>query len=58
MSTILTGPVAVQPTTDAKIAECNTVELVQDYKEVVQEWQWYKEDSLANEEYATDLIWF
>jgi hypothetical protein len=44
--------------TDSEVAERDAAELAQDHKEVVREWQRYKEDGLASEEYATDLIRF
>jgi len=44
--------------TDSEIAERDAAELAQDHKEVVWEWQWYKEDGLASKEYTTDLIQF
>ena len=56
-SIIPTEP-AVPQMTDSKIAKCDSAELAQDHKEVVWEWQQYKEDGLASEEYAMDLIQF
>jgi hypothetical protein len=58
IASIIPAEPAVPQMTDSEIAEHDAVELAQDHKEVVQEWEQYKEDGLASEEYATNLIRF
>jgi hypothetical protein len=58
ITSIIPAKPAVPQMTDSEIAERDAAELAQDHKEVVREWQRYKEDGLASEEYATDLIRF
>ena len=58
ITSIIPAEPAVPQMTDSEIAKRDAAELAQDHKEVVREWQRYKEDGLASKEYATDLIRF